>query len=322
MNHKLPVADVSGARRSTTHMHRHFLRFASGAALALLMRGNALAATAARPSSLNLPHAAATEVARKAAIPHRLSLRSASAVVVDQRSGELLYEKRAFATQPIASVTKLMTAMVTLDAHLPMGTVLEVTRADIDTIRGSRSLLPVGTRLTRRELLRLALMSSANRAAFALARSYPGGTRAFVAAMNRKAAALGMRDSHFADPTGLDSADVASAHDLVRLVEAAYRYRLIRRFTTTASQRVRVRGRNIVFRNTDPLVKSRYWKIGLSKTGYINEAGHCLVMQARVARRDVVIVLLDSWGRLTRIGDANRVRHWLEAARRRRRRGS
>jgi serine-type D-Ala-D-Ala endopeptidase (penicillin-binding protein 7) len=292
-------------------MPRATLRAALTLTFTLVAFSTALASPSPHAASQQ-PRAAASASARKPAAPRKLSLRSAAALVVDQASGKPLYEKEADKPRPIASVTKLMTAMVILDSRLPLDQVIEVTRDDIDTIKGSRSMLRVGTRLSRRVLLRLALMASENRAAFALARTYPGGTRAFVAAMNRKAEAIGMRGAHFGDPTGLDSANVATAHDLVRMVDAAYRYRLIREFTTTPQYTVTVGGHRLTFRNTDPLVKSPYWKVGLSKTGYINEAGHCLVMQARVASRNVVIVLLDSWGRLTRIGDANRVRHWLE----------
>lgn len=248
----------------------------------------------------------------------RLRLQSSVALVVDQKEGRVLYEKNVDTRMPIASITKLMTAMVLLDARLPMNEKIKVTEADVDTLRHSSSRLTVGTTLTRRELLRLALMSSENRAAAALARTYPGGTQAFVAAMNRKAAALGMHDTSFIDPTGLHSENEATAEDLAKMVRASYQYPTIREFTTTASQEVDVRGRRIQeFKNTNLLVRNRnpHWDIGLSKTGFINEAGHCLVMQAKIAKKAVIIVLLDSWGKYSRIGDANRIRQWIESAR-------
>ncbi len=243
-------------------------------------------------------------------------LRSGTALAVDQRTHRPLLAKNTDRVVPIASITKLMTAMVILDARLPLNRRITITSADIDRLKDSSSRLAVGTTLSRGELLKLALMSSENRAAAALARTYPGGRNAFLAAMNRKAARLDMKHTHFVDPTGLNPANVSTAHDLVRMVEAASRYRLIHQATTSRSARV-VTGRRhhrrlVTYRNTDPLVHSRHWHIGLSKTGYISEAGRCLVMQATISGRKTIIVLLDSWGRLSRIGDANRIRHWLQ----------
>lgn len=244
----------------------------------------------------------------------RLAVRSGSALVIAQDGGEALYEKNASIVVPIASITKLMTAMVVLDAMPNLQASIAITDDDVDYLKGSRSRLPVGSVLTREMALLLALMSSENRAAHALARHYPGGLPAFLTAMNRKAAALGMARTHFDDPTGLTSSNVSTAHDLARMVAAAYRYPLIREFSTTPGATAEVKGRELQYRNTNQLVKNPTWEIGLSKTGYIREAGKCLVMQARVADRPVVIVLLDSDGKQTRIGDAIRIRRWIESA--------
>lgn len=246
----------------------------------------------------------------------RPRLRSSIALIYDVNSQRPLYAKHDDEVVPIASISKLMMAMVVLDARLPMDQEITITRADKDRLKYSRSRMRPGTTLTRRELLKLALMASENRAAAALARTYPGGTKAAVAMMNFKAYQLGMTDTHFLDPTGLNSGNVSTAQDLVKLVLAAKRYAPIRKFTTTASHQVEIDGRRRPLRyvNTNPLVRSDYWDIGLSKTGYISEAGRCLVMEATIQDRPVVIVLLDSWGKRTRIGDANRVRHWMESA--------
>lgn len=243
-----------------------------------------------------------------------LSVHSASALVLDQATGSVLYEKNAAAILPIASITKLMTAMVALDAKPNLGEMLTVGEDDVDVLKGTRSRLKVGTQLTREEMFKLALMSSENRAASALSRHYPGGREAFVAAMNQKSQELEMADTRFADPTGLTSTNVSSARDLVKLVSAAQRYPLIREFSTTGESSVRVAGRPQMFRNTNQLVKNPSWDIGLSKTGYISEAGKCLVMQAWFNNKPTVIVLLDSWGKFTRIGDANRIKRWIESA--------
>lgn len=245
-----------------------------------------------------------------------LQLASSKALIVNQETGETLYAKNTDLPTPIASVTKLMTAMVMLDAHLPMDESLVVSEEDVDTLKGTGSRLRVGTQLTRAELLQLALMASENRAASALGRNYPGGLSAFVTAMNAKAAGLGMLHSHFVDPTGLNSANVSTAEDLVKMVRAAYQYAEIRQVTTTASHEVPVHGlRNpINFLNTNILVRNSDWVIGLSKTGFINEAGRCLVMQAEIAGQPLIIVLLDSYGKYSRIGDAQRIRKWIESS--------
>ena len=241
-------------------------------------------------------------------------LHSAAFMIADQATGNVLLEKNSDAVLPIASITKLMTAMVVLDARLNLGEILTIGQEDVDTLRGSSSHVPVGTDLTREDMLRLALMSSENRAASALARHYPGGLPAFVAAMNRKAASLGLRETRFSDSTGLNSANVSSARDLVKMVSAASRYPLIREFSTTANYVVSLNGRQRQFNNTNALVSSPDWQIGVSKTGFINESGKCLVMQAWLLNKPMIIVLLDSFGRFTRVADAQRVKRWLESA--------
>ena len=242
----------------------------------------------------------------------KLSLKSASALVLDQSTGQALLEKQAGAVQPIASLTKLMTAMVLLDAHLDPRETITITRDDLDLLRHSRSRLPVGTRLPREQALLLALLASENRAAHALGRTFPGGLSAFVQAMNAKARALGLTDTRFEDPSGLSAGNVASAHDLARILEAAYRYPEIRDFSTRPETTIQAGRRSIQFPNTNALVRSPRWNIGLSKTGYIEEAGRCLVMQAMLANRPVLIILLDSWGKYSRLGDANRIKQWVE----------
>jgi len=242
-----------------------------------------------------------------------LSLKSASALVLDQNTGQALLEKQAGAVVPIASLTKLMTAMVLLDAHLDPQEIITITNDDKDLLRHSRSRLPVGTRLPREQALLLALLASENRAAHALGRTFPGGLPAFVQAMNAKAKELGLTGARFEDPTGLSSANVASAWDLARILEAAYRYPEIRDFSTRPATSIQAGRRSIQFPNTNALVRNHRWNIGLSKTGYIEEAGRCLVMQAMLANRPVLVILLDSWGKYTRLGDANRIKQWMEA---------
>ena len=263
------------------------------------------------------PSVGATQRARDAATTEaaaeHLDLKSSSVLVYNQKDARVLYGKNTEAVQPIASITKLMTAMVVLDARLPLEEKLTISEADVDDLKHTRSRLRVGTVLKREELLLLALMSSENRAASALSRHYPGGHRAFVAAMNQKALELEMWRTRFSDATGLSSENVSTASDLAKMVQAAYNYPLIREFTTETSHHVAAgRGRPLEYRNSNGLVKSPQWEIGLSKTGYIAEAGRCLVMQARIAATPVVIVLLDSWGKQTRIGDANRIKKWME----------
>ncbi len=244
----------------------------------------------------------------------KLSLKSSAAVVLDQSSGEILYGKNSQAIHPIASISKLMTSMVVLDAQLDPAELIAVTDEDVDYLRNTQSRLHVGATLSRDEMLRLALMASENRAAAALSRAYPGGREAFVRAMNEKALSLGLQGTRFADPTGLSSTNVSTAEDLAALVAHAHTYARIREYSTMRQHEVEVTGRKIAFHNTNGLVSNPGWGIGLSKTGFINEAGRCLVMQAQLAGRAVIIVLLDSWGKNTRSADALRVRQWLEAA--------
>jgi D-alanyl-D-alanine endopeptidase (penicillin-binding protein 7) len=243
-----------------------------------------------------------------------LELKSGVALVLDQDTNEVLFSKNSQAVLPIASLTKLMTAMIVTGAEQPLDETITITDEDIDTEKGSRSRLRVGTQLRRGDMLHLALMSSENRAAHALGRNYPGGLPAFVAAMNQKAHALGMNDTHYVEPTGLSSANQSSARDLATLVKAAHEVPLIRELSTSPEAMVEVGNRSVQFRNTNGLVKSPEWEIGLQKTGYISEAGRCLVMQAKLAGRHLIMVFLDSAGKYSRIGDAERVRRWITAA--------
>jgi D-alanyl-D-alanine endopeptidase (penicillin-binding protein 7) len=245
-----------------------------------------------------------------------LQLASSKAMIVNQLTGEKLYSKGEDELAPIASLTKLMTAMVVLDARLPMDEVIAITSEDVDTLKNTHSRLRLGTKLTRGELLQLAIMASENRAASALGRTYPGGLPAFLNAMHTKAAMLGMTNTHFKDATGLNSGNVSTASDLVKMVQAAYEYPEIRNLSTTPSHQVAVLGSNktLNYVNTNALVRKGDWVIGLSKTGFINEAGRCLVMQAEIAGQPLIIVLLNSWGKYSRIGDANRIRKWIESS--------
>ncbi len=247
-------------------------------------------------------------------LPGNPDLRSASALVLD-REGNVIYGKDVDTVRPIASITKLMTAMVILDAELPLDEKITITKADRDLIRLTGSRLQYGASLSRREMLLLALMSSENRAAAALGRTYPGGMDNFLKHMNRKARALGMQHSHFADPAGLKSENVSTAADLARMVAAAEQYPLITEASTTTRLDVYpYKGRgHLTYGNTNRLLKNKTWDIELSKTGYINEAGRCLVMKATVDEQELSIVLLNSFGKLTPFGDSNRVRRWLQA---------
>lgn len=243
-----------------------------------------------------------------------LNLKSSVALVVDQNTSEVLFSKNDQAVLPIASLTKLMTGLIISEANLPMDETIRVTQEDVDTEKGSFSRLLVGTELGRGELLHLALMSSENRAAHALGRTYPGGLTAFTALMNSKAQSLGMKDTVYVDPTGLSSRNQSSARDLVKLVDVAHRQPLLRELTTSQGHQVAVGSRLLQYNNTNRLVKNPLWDIGLQKTGYISEAGQCLVMQAKIAGRHLIMVFLDSAGKLSRLGDAERVRHWIESA--------
>jgi serine-type D-Ala-D-Ala endopeptidase (penicillin-binding protein 7) len=240
-------------------------------------------------------------------------LKSAAAYVVDQADSSVWYAHNANVASPIASITKLMTALVVADAHQPLDEMLQVTVDDRAIGKGASSRLAVGTKLTRGDLLHLALMSSENRAAHALGRNYPGGIPAFARAMNEKAQSLGMTSSHFVEPTGLSSDNVASPQDLSRLVMAAAQNPTIRDFSTDTEHSVRIGRHMVEFRTTDALVRNPGWNIIVQKTGYITEAGRCLVMQAVIGGRNVVIVLLNSFGKYTRVADAVRMRKWIEA---------
>ena len=250
------------------------------------------------------------------AIGQELALYSNVALVVSHETGEVLYEKNINVVHPVASLTKLMTAVVILDNELALDTTIRVENDDIDLARRSRSKMRIGEVLARRDLLRLALMSSENRAASALARTYPGGREAFVAAMNRKAAQIGMRSTWFVDSSGLSSRNVSTARDMAKLVATAARYPLIREYSTTAQVSLTRldSGTQIDYKNTNLLLRrDNGWAINLSKTGFLNDAGYCLVLQAVIDRRTVDIVLLDSYGRYSRVGDANRIKRWIEA---------
>jgi serine-type D-Ala-D-Ala endopeptidase (penicillin-binding protein 7) len=271
-----------------------------------LARGQRVAALA----GILLAVVASAAVAKPALAP---KLKSSSVLIIDPTDSSVLYSRNSDVAAPIASITKLMTALVVLEARQPMGEPLEITQAETDLPKANVSRLTVGTVLTRSDLMHLALMSSENRAAHALAANYPGGVRACVAAMNAKAKALGMHNAHFDDPTGLSSDNVASPEDLSKLVIAASHNAVIREYSTDPSYTVRVHRHLVEFRNTDNLVANPAWNIVVQKTGYIAEAGKCLVMEAVIEGRNVVIVLLDSLGKYTRVADAKRVKSWMES---------
>lgn len=243
-----------------------------------------------------------------------LNLKSSVAFVIDQDTQEVLISKNDQAVLPIASLTKLMTGLIVTEANLPMDENITITQQDVDTEKGSSSRLRVGTELSRGELLHLALMSSENRAAHALGRTYPGGLAVFTRLMNNKAQLLGMKDTRYVEPTGLSSSNMSSARDLAKLVDVAHQNPLLRELTTSTGHQVAVGKRTLQFNNTNRLVKNPSWDIGLQKTGYISEAGRCLVMQTKVAGRQLIMIFLDSAGKLSRLGDAERVRHWVESA--------
>ena len=245
-------------------------------------------------------------------VDDELDLKSAVALVIDRETDEVLFSKNPSAVLPIASITKLMTALLVVERNQPLDEILTVTQEDIDTEKNSPSRLAVGTELTRGEMLHLALMSSENRAANALGRHYPGGLPALVSAMNRRAAELGMVDTRYVEPTGLSSQNQSSARDLAALVKAAHRVPLLRELSTSHEAQVQVGRRLMQFRNTNGLISHPEWEIGLQKTGYISEAGRCVVMQARLAGRKLIMVLLDSAGKYSRFGDAERIRRWLD----------
>ncbi|MGY3883556.1 D-alanyl-D-alanine endopeptidase [Aeromonas veronii] len=247
--------------------------------------------------------------------PAKLEVRSSSALVVDVKTGKTLYQKNATKVRPIASLTKLMTALVVLDAKQNLNQTITVDKNDLDRVKHTHSRIRMGTKVTRHDALHLALMSSENRMASALARHYPGGRSAFVRAMNNKARQLGMRNTHFYDSTGLSTRNVSTAQDLGKLAAAAYRQPLIRQFTQDENREMRFSAPaySLMFNNTNPLVKNPDWDVRLSKTGFTDEAGRCLVMRAKPDSRELAIVLLNSVGKRTPIGDANRIRKWLKS---------
>lgn len=244
--------------------------------------------------------------------PNIAQLHSEVAFVQDLSSSTVLYDQNSDEARPIASISKLMTALVVAEAKLPMDETLSISDEDVDRVRYSRSRLAVGAKLSRADMLHLALMSSENRAAHALGRNYPGGLPAFVRAMNDKARALGMRNTHFVEPTGLSEHNVSTPRDLVKLLRATAAQPLIKRYSTDESYEVAVKGRSLNYNNTNRLIKNEHWNIKLSKTGFINEAGQCLVMITRIAGRDLAIVLLNANGSLSRFGDAARLRKFVE----------
>jgi D-alanyl-D-alanine endopeptidase (penicillin-binding protein 7) len=245
--------------------------------------------------------------------PDVLDVQSTAAFVINPSNGSVIYDKNVAAVAPIASITKLMTAMVVLDARLPLDESIALTEDDLDYLKNTGSRLQIGMALTRDEMLRLALMSSENRAAAALGRAYPGGMTAFVREMNLKALSLEMAHTSFVDSTGLSSGNVSTAKDLAKMVQAAYQYPLIRQYSTGNGYAVYTdNGRALQFGNSNSLIVSPDWQINLQKTGYIREAGRCLVMHTTIANSPIVIVLLDSWGRLSRVGDAKRIKKWIE----------
>ena len=285
-----------GAKNASTNAKRAKVAAAVGAA-------GAVAAVAARPSMGQAYGLHQT--------PDPLDLKSSVALVLDRNTNEVLFSKNAQAVLPIASITKLMTSMVVFEHQQDLDEVLSVTQDDVDTEKHSGSRLAVGSRLTRREMLHLALMSSENRAANALGRHFPGGLPTFVDAMNQRARELGMHDTRFVEPTGLSSKNQSSAHDLAILVRASHDHELLRQFSVTPEAKVAVGRQQLQFRNTNGLVRGGTWDIALQKTGYIAEAGRCVVMQATLAGRELIMVLLDSAGRYSRIGDAERLRKWI-----------
>ena len=256
-----------------------------------------------------------SQAALAAPNPAKLQLKSGSALVMDINTGKTLYQKNPAQVRPIASLTKLMTALVVLDARQNLNQTLTIDQNDRDNLKHTYSRVRMGTKVSRRDALHLALMSSENRMASALARHYPGGRSAFIRAMNNKARQLGMRNSRFYDSTGLSTRNVSTARDLAKLIAAAYRQPLIRQFTqdTNKEMRFSTPAYSLMFNNTNPLVKNPDWDVRLSKTGYTDEAGRCLLMRAKPDQQELAIVLLNSVGKRTPVGDANRIRKWLKS---------
>jgi D-alanyl-D-alanine endopeptidase (penicillin-binding protein 7) len=305
---KTPVAKASSSKKVSKSASR------SARKKVVLSKGSiakkvVAAAVVAPAASLSLGQAAGLHSTRDP-----LALKASVALVVDQDTHEVLFSKNEKAVLPIASLTKLMTGLLISEAGLDLTEELIITADDVDMLKHSSSRLPVGTRLTRGEMLQLALMSSENRAAHALARTHPEGLNRFVAMMNARAMMLGMRDTHYVEPTGLSSENRSSARDLAILVNAAYRDPMVSAMSVTPGHEINLGRRTLQYNNSNRLVRSGDWDIGLQKTGYISEAGHCLVMQSRVAGRKVIMVFLDSGPGLSRLADAQRVRNWLEAS--------
>lgn len=250
---------------------------------------------------------------RENANAYKLRLKSHVALVFDERDNEIIYSRNAEQIMPVASLSKLMTAMVILDSGISLESTIKINRKDKDRIRYSRSRLKYGMKFTRRDLLQITLAASENRAAMALARTYPGGSNKFVADMNLKAKQLGLKQTRFIDPAGLHDNNVSTANELIRIVRAASQYPLIKKFTTqkTGSVFDLRRNREIKYGNTNRLIRGKTWPITLSKTGYTSKAGNCLIMQTEINARPVIIVLLESWGKLSKYGDSNRIRRWL-----------
>lgn len=262
------------------------------------------------------------ELVKRVANPRDLKLRSHIALVYDERDDVVLFKRGARQKKPIASLTKLMTGMVLIDANLDMDEVITIKRADRDTIRYSKTRLPIGSALRRSDLLLMALAASENRAAFALARTYPGGTKKFIQAMNDKAKYLGLRYTRFADSAGLRNGNVSTAEEILKLVRVASQYSLIRDYTTVKKDLVvdELSGKTIRFVNTNRLVRKDSWDISLSKTGFTSDAGNCLVMKLMIGERPLVFVLMNSWGKLSKYGDTNRIKRWIANAEKKARR--
>jgi serine-type D-Ala-D-Ala endopeptidase (penicillin-binding protein 7) len=276
----------------------------NGKRVVVMRRVPVVVAAPARPSYGQLAGLHATQ--------DPLDLKSSVAYVLDQDTNEILFQKNENAVLPIASLTKLMTGVIVSEARLDMNEIISITDADVDTEKGSRSRLKVGTQLSRGELMLLALMSSENRAAHALGRSYPGGLDRFVQAMNAKAKLLGMQDTRYVEPTGLSSRNQSSAKDLATLAAYASNDKILRDLSTSPMHQVDVGNKTLNYVNTNRLIRNPEWEIGLQKTGFISEAGQCLIMQAKVSGRRLIMVFLDSAGKLSRLGDAERVRRWVE----------
>ena len=302
----IPAAQAQTRNKTTAKKSKSSLVVSRKAAKPVAKRRSVIRAAAPRPSYGQLAGLHGTQ--------DLLDLKSSVALVIDQETREVLFSKNDSAVLPIASLTKLMTGLLISEARLPMDEMIAITQDDVDTEKGSTSRLRVGTELSRGELLHLALMSSENRAAHALGRTYPGGLEAFVKQMNARARALGLGDTRYVEPTGLSSRNQSSAKDLATLVTVAYNDPVLRELSTSPGHQVAVGNRTLQYNNTNRLVKNPEWEIGLQKTGYISEAGQCLVMQAKIAGRKLIMVFLDSAGKLSRLGDAERVRRWVESA--------